>query len=693
MNHISHYLNNRLFSHASWYMDKGCINDIVIYHSWNVIFSLFYFTSRRLLEEGHTMLVLSNNKENNSYKYSQLKNWQLPLFLPIIEEIIDKTGFLDFDEVFMQMSGLDNDEVAFADFVSQKKDLLSTYYKNKSANHKGWSSKKDLDYVSNMFLLILRAYYVINIKNNGYLARFVDELCHNPYFSKYNDELVDRVIVFWYKKSKDCLYFWLNRSFLAEKKLLSAVLDIHHSNIQKISLSGLNPLLNKNQNQAIEHIANHAFSIITGGPGTGKTFTIAQIVLALYRSLDVDNKELNLVLVAPTGKASQRMAESLQMALDLSGENIDLPKPMTIHRLLGIGMHNTPKYHLANPLPYDLIVVDEASMLGTELACQLLSAIKHGARVILLGDSNQLSAVDAGAVLSDLCALPQLSSARIHLTESRRFDESSGVGKLSKLINDKQHISENIMTAMMSNHDDLAFFDVGNLKNKLKNSSLVSFYKKLACDYQEKHGLFAMTNSLKNKFYQYDDFQKNNTIIRLHEVFNTYRILTASHVGVCGDDSINQAIEIMHKESLNLKVNKSKWYHGRPVMVLKNRYDLGLFNGDIGICLKSGIRDSELSVYFVGEGQTIRSFSVSVFNDDMVSTAYAMTIHKSQGSEFDKVAIVFNEDNERLLSKELIYTAVTRAKKQVAIYSNKQALLSAINTPTKRQTGLLIHEV
>ncbi|MDO4449855.1 MAG: exodeoxyribonuclease V subunit alpha [Moraxella sp.] len=691
MNHISHYLNNRLSSHASWYMDKGYIDDVKIYHSWSVVFSLVYFTSSRLLDDGHTVLVLSDNKQNDGHGYKQLKNWQLPLFLPIIEEIIDKTGFLDFDEIFMQMNEI-NDESSFADFISQKKDFVSTCYKNQCENHKGLRLKKDLESISNMFLLILRAYYVINIKNNGCLAGFVDELCHNPYFSKHDDELVDKVIVFWYKKSKNSMYFWLNRSFMAEKQLLSSVFDIHHSTIPKILLPKLNSLLNSNQKKAIEHIANHAFSIITGGPGTGKTFTIAQIVLALYQSLGVDNKELNLALVAPTGKASQRMAESLQMALDLSGENIDLPKPMTIHRLLGIGMHNTPKYHIANPLPYDLVVVDEASMLGTELACQLLSAIKHGARVILLGDSNQLSAVDAGAVLSDLCALPQLSSARIHLTESRRFDESSGVGKLSKLINDKQHISENIMMAMMSNHDDLAFFDVGNLKNKLKNSSLVSFYKKLACDYQEKHGLFAMTNSLKNKFYQYDDFQKNNTIIRLHEVFNKYRILTASHVGVCGDDSINQAIEIMHKESLNLKVNKSKWYHGRPVMVLKNRYDLGLFNGDIGICLKSGIRDSELSVYFVGEGQTIRSFSVSVFNDDMVSTAYAMTIHKSQGSEFDKVAIVFNEDNERLLSKELIYTAVTRAKKQVAIYSNEQALLTAINTPTKRQTGLLIHE-
>lgn len=132
------------------------------------------------------------------------------------------------------------------------------------------------------------------------------------------------------------------------------------------------------------------------------------------------------------------------------------------------------------------------------------------------------------------------------------------------------------------------------------------------------------------------------------------------------------------------------WYHGRPVMILKNRYDLGLFNGDIGICLQYGKRANELAVFFYGEH--IKHFPVSMLTGDMVSTAYAMTIHKSQGSEFAKVAVVCHDVNERLLSKELLYTAITRAKTQVDLYATPKALSYSVNRPTNRLTGLNLHE-
>ena len=152
---------------------------------------------------------------------------------------------------------------------------------------------------------------------------------------------------------------------------------------------------------------------------------------------------------------------------------------------------------------------------------------------------------------------------------------------------------------------------------------------------------------------------------------------------------MNNFIESLHRDYLKLPITKSPWYHGRPVMILKNRYDLGLFNGDIGICLQSGRQSHELAVYF---GDTVKGLPINLLDGDIATTAYAMTVHKSQGSEFEKVAVVFCDDNERLLSKELIYTAITRARSKVAIYSTKQALLKAVNTPTIRQTGLLVHD-
>ena len=184
--------------------------------------------------------------------------------------------------------------------------------------------------------------------------------------------------------------------------------------------------------------------------------------------------------------------------------------------------------------------------------------------------------------------------------------------------------------------------------------------------------------------------EKDKQVKQLNHIFNQYRILTASHLSLCGDEAINTYITSYHKEYLKIQHINSDWYHGRPVMVLKNRYDLGLFNGDIGICLQSGERGNQLSVYF--DGETVKSFSISMLDGDIVATAYAMTIHKSQGSEFNTVAVAFDDDNQRLLSKELVYTAITRAKQCVYLYSTSPALLTAINTPTIRQTGLGVGE-
>lgn len=309
----------------------------------------------------------------------------------------------------------------------------------------------------------------------------------------------------------------------------------------------------------------------------------------------------------------------------------------------------------------------------------LLSAVKSGSRLILLGDAYQLSAVDAGAVLADLCRLPQLQNVRTQLISSQRFDDGSGVGKLAKLIHQPTQTTWEQFWALISPKNQLVFFDISANNTKWFYDNLIMPYK----------AYFDLIKQLKSSFHVMNKKDKIKAMAQLMTVFNQYCILTASHLSYCGDVMINQHIASTYQENYLNNAANYHWYHGRPVMILKNRYDLGLYNGDIGICLQSGRYDNQLQVYFY-DNNDIRSFNISVLGGDVVSTAYAMTIHKSQGSEFNQVAICFDKTNERLLSKELIYTAVTRAKEYIEIYSTPQAVLDAINKPTIRQTGLEI---
>ncbi|MGP4952791.1 exodeoxyribonuclease V subunit alpha, partial [Psychrobacter sp. T6-1] len=503
------------------------------------------------------------------------------------------------------------------------------------------------------------------------------------------------------KSSGTTLTLWLHRTWQAEYDLAYHILRIKNQTVQALPIAA-NSQLNPEQQEAIYMANRSAFSIITGGPGTGKTYTVAQLVIALQQAqngvVDQPHTGINLALAAPTGKAAQRMQESLQDAIESAGVNIQLPEAKTIHRLLGIGQGGQPRYHTDNPLSEDIIIVDEASMLGVELANYLVSAVKPSARLILLGDANQLAAVDAGAVLADLCRIPALQRVSQRLESSRRFTADSGIGKLARLINDKDTYAKSNMNTvwqLMHENESLGFYhltqpranqsdSVGIEKVQITNSlsktelckGLYNFYKTYVS--QTYNNLAKVKRAKSMPISEHiDSFSK------LMSTLNQFRVLTAGHHGRCGDHAINQYMSEQHRQQLKLPLSKSPWYHGRPIMVLQNNYELGLFNGDIGICMQTD--QGRLQVFFENKKQGI---SVNMLGDDMVATSYAMTIHKSQGSEFEHVAICFDDSNARLLSQELIYTAVTRAKKQVSIFSTETAFTRALATPTIRQTGL-----
>ncbi|MBH0065144.1 exodeoxyribonuclease V subunit alpha [Psychrobacter sp. SZ93C1] len=501
-------------------------------------------------------------------------------------------------------------------------------------------------------------------------------------------------------ETKISFTFWLHRAWQAEFNLAKNINNILSQQVSPLQIA-IPENLHEHQVKAINVANNNAFSIITGGPGTGKTYTVAQLVIALQQATEsgvpgaehirFSTDSASLALAAPTGKAAQRMQESLQAALDAANVELQLQEAKTIHRLLGIGRTGRPRYNADNPLGEDIIIVDEASMLGVELANYLVSAVKPGARLILLGDANQLAAVDAGAVLADLCRIPLLQSIHAELTESRRFSADSGIGKLASQIN-KAEVDTQAIWKLLKQDKALSFQYVNTLqaesildnkeKNSLSNKDMLS---KIAQNYHSY--VNKIQNLLKNPIGKSMPESVKNTVSLLMETFNQFRVLSAGHNGEWGDHYINNYLTQWHLAKLKLPLGQNTWFHGRPVMVLQNNYELGLFNGDIGFCLQTSDDRSRLEVFFENKTQGI---AVNLLNEEVIATAYAMTIHKSQGSEFDHVAITFDNSHARLLSKELIYTAVTRAKKQVTIYSTKHALEKAVQTPTERHTGLAL---
>ncbi|WP_278931524.1 exodeoxyribonuclease V subunit alpha [Moraxella osloensis] len=504
---------------------------------------------------------------------------------------------------------------------------------------------------------------------------------------------------------------WLHRQWYAEQSLAKQLMKIAHRKVAAFSGisssqdidNGLAP--NAMQQLAIEKSSQHALSIIIGGPGTGKTFTVAKLVTTLQKGHEHKRKQdpnlppLSITLTAPTGKAAQRMQESLRISLQksLQNEEITLDNAKTLHRLLGIGSDGIPRYHAKNPLPDDLIIVDEASMLGLELASQLVDAIKPTGRLILLGDANQLAAVDAGSVLSDLCAVTRLQPYITELTESKRFDSNSVVGQFALAIQQNlpapkkikliqrllQPIDlQAIKPSQSENPPDLAG-KTQQTKPQTPNipfylidasSSLPAVFNQLAKPY---HPFFALMQQWYSQ--PVNIFEANNRK-ELFEVFDSYRILCAGHQGQLGTQSINQKMSLAFTEFSKITRSKAYFYHGLPIIIQNNDYQLGLFNGDIAICL-------------LYQGQLYACFAEKVIPIQRLSRescdyAYAMTIHKSQGSEFHTVAICIDKAHTRLLSQALIYTAVTRSKSALSIYSAKENFELAVTQKAVRQTGL-----
>ncbi|HIG66009.1 MAG TPA: exodeoxyribonuclease V subunit alpha [Methyloprofundus sp.] len=407
------------------------------------------------------------------------------------------------------------------------------------------------------------------------------------------------------------------------------------------------------QKEAALRAVNDTFTIITGGPGTGKTTTVVKI-LALLQELSV--QPLNIALAAPTGKAAMRLQESIgQNIASLPGsqwiKNTIPVQVITLHRLLGARPPSPYfKYNKDNPLPYDIIVVDEVSMIDLPLMCKLVNALKKGTRLILLGDKDQLASVETGSVLADLTiALPEYTQ---ELKKTYRFSEH--IKTFADAIN--QQRERDAWELLIQNHAQVL----------LLKEDLIEFIVNKQAAYLQ---LISDGAEFSHCF----------------DAFNSFQVLCATRQGVNSVADINLRVTQQLKERKLIQSSRL-WYSGRPVMVTQNDPVLRLYNGDIGICMPDAESDGKLMVFFLLPDGTIRKYMPARLS--YCETVFAMTIHKSQGSEFNEVLLVLPESMNPVLTKELIYTGVTRAKEFLKLVTNKVVFLETIQRRVERYSGL-----
>lgn len=453
-------------------------------------------------------------------------------------------------------------------------------------------------------------------------------------------------------------------------------------------LSGYAHLLqDEHQKNALIAASHHNLSIITGGAGTGKTYTLARIISAIHS----EAPQAKIALAAPTGKAAQRMQEALQKAFadpqlvdqGLVTDALKTLQPTTIHRLLGVGFHGKPLYSGQMALQADVLVIDEVSMLDLRLAFMLFDAIKSGARIILLGDANQLSSVDVGHILAELQASALLQPATIRLLNSRRFNASAGIGQLAAFVQQQHRNATGLMRELGQYMQFCKSFEPLNLAALDQDVVRCCRIGSQASTHLDElfQGYQAYVQQLKT--YHFGD-RSSEQLAQVVSSFDSYRILTATKHGELGLHAINQHFKSCMQDKLRLRNGLGEWYLGRPILVTQNDYRLGLSNGDIGICLHHRTHPGEFEVYF----PHLEKWVAATLLPSSIQSAFALTIHKSQGSEFEHVAIVLDQSSERLLSQELLYTAITRAKKAVSLLVDERSLISAITTQTVRSSGL-----
>lgn len=433
-------------------------------------------------------------------------------------------------------------------------------------------------------------------------------------------------------------------------------------------------------------------TVISGGPGTGKTTTVAAILACLL----FINPQTRITLAAPTGKAAMRMLEAIRSQTGRFPKAIQAAMPkeaFTLHRLLqATSRPGVFRRHAGRPLTLDVLVVDEASMVDLALACHLLTALPAHARLIMLGDKDQLAAVEAGAVFAELSASPALTPAciadlaamtgipqetisppgqtwqspwqdnTVWLTQNFRFSENSGISRLALAVREG---NTDTARAVLANVSDGSLTWLPDENAAVPDGTAMAWAHKNYAAY-----LKTVNTRPKDKAAAFKAFER-------------FRVLCALREGPCGADAINAQLSDWFREKRKIPQQET-WYTGRPVMVRQNDYSLRLFNGDIGLVLPDD--QGKPAVWFPDGPDEFRAIPPARLPAH--ETAFAMTVHQSQGSEFETLLILMPPVPGPLLTRELLYTAITRARQHVWLACTETVLHAAVRASVHRHSGL-----
>ena len=420
------------------------------------------------------------------------------------------------------------------------------------------------------------------------------------------------------------------------------------------------------QRAAVVAAVRRRTTILTGGPGTGKTTTVARLLALLADQAAGQGSGLSIALAAPTGKAATRLQEAV--ATELAAVETAWPEApglvgrldgLTLHRLLGWRPDNSTRFRhdRANRLKYDVVVVDESSMVELTMMGRLLEALRADSRLVLVGDPQQLTPVGAGAVLSDLVAGYDGRSDSPVAALSTNFRSEEDIEALAAAL--RSGVADEVVRVLRTPSDQVSWVetsDQAEVEAALRPDSLAAARTIWAAAHDEDAG-------------------------RALAELDRYRLLCAHREGPYGVRRWNRLVERWLAEDPEVDLY-AEWYVGRPLLVTSNDYALDVYNGESGVVVRQGQRRR----VFVAGSERLREFAPGRL--EAVETMHAMTIHKSQGSQADRVTVLLPDEGSRLLTRELFYTAVTRARQHVRVVGSEAAVRAAVDTLAERATGL-----
>jgi exodeoxyribonuclease V alpha subunit len=433
----------------------------------------------------------------------------------------------------------------------------------------------------------------------------------------------------------------------------------------------------------------HRLTVISGGPGTGKTYTVLRLIRLLLDAAQAAGQAAPIIrLAAPTGKAAARMMESIHKGLtELPNSEMlagHLPeKAFTLHRLLGLRQGSTrPRHDRDTPLIADAVIVDEASMVDLPMMAKLADALPATARLILLGDRYQLASVESGSVLAELCdgaGINRFSPAQCEAFQPLLGEGQAPVGGPPSLLAD--HV-----VTLRTSHRFHPESPIGRFAGAVNDGEVQKALRAAEGEQQEIRLHLAPEPDLDGLARElagaYAPLIEGDDPRQALDRLDTVRLLTATRVGPAGALAMNRRVQYLLADTYRFDPDRP-WFHGRPVIILHNDYRAGLFNGDTGVCLRGA--GGRLRVWFRAE-EGLRALLPASIPDH--ETVFAMTVHKSQGSEFDHVHLLLPASDSPILSRELVYTGITRARDRLTVYGSPEVLATAIARRVTRRSGL-----